>query len=130
MEERVIRFHECFSRTGGICLPAPLSKSHHDSVLGVGVGRVGCGSRAETLADMKRECIEEPTPAHILLAVVVHSVPASSFTVFISITVNTLAVESLPLVSWMSRFKTFQHFHSLMFGTIAKHQVLKQSFQP
>lgn len=47
MEERVIRLHECFSRTGGICLPALLSKSHHDSVLGVGA--VGCGSRAKTL---------------------------------------------------------------------------------
>lgn len=42
---------------------------------------------------------DKPTEAHILLAVVVHSVPASSFTVFFSITVNTLAVESLPLVS-------------------------------
>ncbi len=85
---------------GGISLPAQLSKSHHDSAL-------GSDSGAETLtaADTKHD---KSTHTRILLAVVVHSVPTSSFTIFISITVNTLAVESLPLVSWMSRFKTFQ----------------------
>lgn len=77
-----------------------------------------CGSRghAYTITDVGRQCTEEHSraarqtsrEAHVLLAVVVHSVPASSFTVFISITVNTLAVESLPLVSWTNSFKTFQ----------------------
>lgn len=54
---------------GGICLPAPLSKSHRDSMLGV-VGWVNCGSRAKTLCfpaaehaytitDMDRQHTEE-----------------------------------------------------------------------
>lgn len=82
---------------GGICLPALLSKSHHDSVLGV-----GCGSRAKTLTDMDNALRnthtyhDKPREVHILLAVVVHSVPTSSFTVFIiSITVKALGHRSL-----------------------------------
>ncbi len=63
------------------------------------------GAETLTAADTKHD---KSTHIRILLAVVVHSVPTSSFTIFISITVNTLPVESLPLVSWMSRFKTFQ----------------------
>lgn len=50
---------------------------------------------------------DKPTQVHILLAVVAHSVPSSSFTVFITIPVNTLTVESLPPVSWIGCFKTF-----------------------
>lgn len=50
----------------------------------------------------------QPRTYCILLAVVVHSVPASSFTVCFFITVDTRAVESLLLVSWMSSFKTLQ----------------------
>lgn len=89
---------------GGISLPAQLSESHHDSVLGL-------GSRAKTLRETDTKH-DKSTHIHILLAVVVHSVPTSSVTVLFSITVNTLTVESLPLVSRMSRFKTFQlHTH-------------------
>lgn len=86
---------------------------------------MGCGSRAKTLYFPAAEHVytitdvdnalrhthtqhDKPTEEHILLAAVVHSAPASSFTVFIPITVNTPAVESLPLVSPTSSFKTFQ----------------------
>ena len=85
---------------GAFVFPAPLSKSHHDSVLGGGWAAAMRWEHSHTAWQTRTYCI--------LLAVVVHSVPASSFTVFFFITVDTRAVESLLLVSWMSSFKTLQ----------------------
>lgn len=110
MEERVIRLHECFNRTGGgggvcVCVCSTVKKPSWLSAEGGGMDcRLLHGHDALTTT---RVTHDKPTQVHILLAVVVHSVPSSSFTVFITVPVNALSVESLPPVSWIGRFKTF-----------------------
>ena len=74
-----------FQQDGGVRLPAPLSESHHEPVLGVGWTVVVPGVKTHKIPHCTHSTYRRLIP---------FSVATSPFTDFVSITVNTLSAGS------------------------------------